>query len=118
VRVAAFTVPTAGRTGVTKPIEVAVGNTRIPEYTTVVLYRGGPAGFEEIARATQYVPARPNRTVTFPFNYTFSPEDAAVGRVTFRTVITLAQNVRDARTVDNEATAPATTVRPAANGVD
>lgn len=117
VRIAAFTVPTAGRTGQTKPIEVSVGNQRIPEHATVILYRANSAGFEEIARATQYVPARPNRTVTFPFNYTFAPEDAAVGRITFRAEVTLGEYTRDARTVDNEAVAPATTVRPAANGV-
>jgi hypothetical protein len=110
VRIAAFTVPTRGRTDQTKSITVAVGNQRLPENATVTLYKGGPGGFVEIARATQYVPARPDRTVAFPFNYTFTPEDAAVGRVVFRAVVTLAEGVRDARTVDNEATAPATTV--------
>lgn len=117
VRVAGFTTPSAGRVGQTKPIEVAVGNQRISEDVTVVLYRGGPDGFVEVARATQYVPKRPNRTVAFPFNYTFSPADAAAGRVTFRTVISLAEGVRDARLVDNESTAPATTVRADADGV-
>lgn len=116
VRVAGFTTPSAGRVGQTRPIEVTVGNQRISEDVTVVLYRGGPDGFVEIARATQYVPSRPRRTVAFPFNYTFSPADAEVGRVTFRTVISLAEGVRDARLVDNEATAPATTVRPGADG--
>ncbi|MDQ3578164.1 MAG: PKD domain-containing protein [Actinomycetota bacterium] len=117
VRITAFTVPAAGRPGQTKPIEVAVGNQRIPENSTVTLYKSNPGGFREIARATQYVPARPDRTVAFPFNYTFTPEDAAVGRITFRAVVTLADGVRDARTVDNEATAPATTVRLGANGM-
>lgn len=111
VRVAAFTTPSAARVGQTRPIEVAVGNQRISEDVTVVLYRGGPGGFVEIARATQYVPNRPDRTVTFPFNYTFGPADAAAGRITFRTVVSLAEGVRDARLVDNEAIAPATTVR-------
>lgn len=112
VRIAGFTVPTAGRVGQTKPIEVQVGNQRIPQHATVILYRSSPSGFHEIARATQYVPARPNRTVAFPFNYTFTPEDAATGRITFRTVVTLPEGTRDARPVDNESIAPATTVRP------
>ncbi|MFE2752560.1 PKD domain-containing protein [Actinosynnema sp. NPDC059335] len=114
VRIASFTAPTRGRTGQTKSIEVTVGNTRAPEQATVTLYRGGPGGFTEVARATQYVPARPDRTVAFPFNYTFTPDDAAVGRVTFRAVVTLPSGVRDARTIDNEAVAPATTVLPGA----
>ncbi|SER26454.1 PKD domain-containing protein [Actinokineospora terrae] len=117
VRVAAFTVPTAGRPGQTKPIEVTVGNTRIAENATVTLFRSTSTGFQEIARATQYVPARPNRTVTFPFNYTFTPGDATLGRVTFRAVVTLDQGVRDVRPVDNEAVAPATTVRTGPNGL-
>ncbi|WP_367127450.1 PKD domain-containing protein [Saccharothrix sp. HUAS TT1] len=110
VRIASFTVPVRGRPGKTKAVEVAVTNQRIPEHATVTLYRSTPGGFTEIARATQYVPAR---TVAFPFNYTFTPEDAAVGRVTFRAVVTLAAGVRDARPIDNEAVAPATTVLPA-----
>jgi len=116
VRVAGFTTPSAGRVGQTKPIEVTVGNQRISEDVTVVLYRGGPDGFAEVARATQYVPSRPTRTVAFPFNYTFRPADLAAGRVTFRTEVSLADGARDARLVDNEATAPATTVRPGADG--
>lgn len=117
VRVAAFDTPSAGRVGRTKPIEVAVGNRRISEDVTVVLYRGGPGGFVEIARATQYVPKRPRRTVMFPFNYTFSPADADLGRVTFRTKVSLAEGVRDARPIDNEAIAPATTVRSGSDRV-
>jgi hypothetical protein len=112
VRIAGFTAPTAGRVGQTKPIEVTVGNQRLPENATVVLYRSTPDGFEEIARATQYVPARPNRTVAFPFNYTFTPEDATIGRVTFRAVVVLPEGTRDVRPIDNEAIAPSTTVRP------
>lgn len=112
VRIAGFTAPTTGRVGQTKPIEVTVANQRLPEHATVVLYRSDLKGFHEIARATQYVPARPDGTVAFPFNYTFTPEDAAIGRVTFRTVVLLAEGVRDVRPIDNEAIAPATTVRP------
>lgn len=117
VRVAGFTAPTTGRVGQTTPVEVTVANQRIPEHATVVLYRGDPSGFHEIARTTQYVPARPNGAVAFPFNYTFTPEDAAIGKVTFRTVVLLAEGARDIRPIDNEAIAPATTVRPNTNEV-
>ncbi|ROP37088.1 PKD domain-containing protein [Saccharothrix texasensis] len=116
VGIASFTAPTRGRPGQTRSVEVTVGNQRLPENATVILYRGTPGGFTEIARATQYVPARPTRTVAFPFNYTFTPEDAVVGRVTFRAVVTLGQGVRDARPIDNEAVAPAATVLPALSG--
>ncbi|TDV43080.1 PKD domain-containing protein [Actinophytocola oryzae] len=117
VRIAGFTTPAAGRVNQTKPIEVKVANERLPENATVVLYRSTPGGFEEIARATQYVPARPNRTVAFPFNYTFTPEDATFGKVTFRAEVTLPQGARDVRLVDNEVIASATTVRPGTDEV-
>jgi PKD repeat protein len=118
VRIAGFTVPARGRVDQTKPIEVTVGNQRLPEDATVVLYRSTPSGFHEIARTTKYVPARRNRTVAFPFTYTFTPEDATIGKVTFRAEVLLAQGVRDVRSIDNEAIAPATTVRSGTSEVD
>jgi PKD repeat protein len=118
VRILSFTTPARGRPDQTRPIEVVVGNQLLPEDVVVTLYKSVPGGYQEVGRATQYVPARPNRSVAFPFNYTFTPADAAVGRVAFRAVVTLAGGSRDARPVDNEAIAPATVVRPTTtNGV-
>jgi hypothetical protein len=52
---------------------------------------------------TQLVQARANRTTPFEFNYTFTPEDAQVGKVSFRAVSRIV-NRRDAAPLDNEAT--------------
>jgi hypothetical protein len=49
------------------------------------------------------VPARGgNRTTDFILNYTFTAEDALMGKVTFKAIATLV-NVRDAYYADNEA---------------
>ncbi|MFC6091731.1 PKD domain-containing protein [Saccharothrix lopnurensis] len=117
VRILSFTTPARGRPDQTRPIEVVIGNQLLPEDVVVTLYKSAPGGYQEVGRATQYVPAHPSRSVAFPFNYTFTPADAAVGRVAFRAVVTLAGGSRDARPVDNEAIAPATVVRSTANEV-
>jgi hypothetical protein len=114
VSITQFDVPTTARTGQTKPITVHVANTRYPESVTVDLFRiDGPFGFStRIGTLTLDVAARPNRTVPFPFAYTFSAADALVGKVTFRAVVSLPFGVRDARPIDNEVIAISTTVLP------
>ncbi len=48
------------------------------------------------------VPVRVNnRTTEFVFNYTFTAEDAQIGKVNFKAVATI-QNYRDALPGDNE----------------
>jgi PKD repeat protein len=109
VSITQLDVPTKARTGQTKPITVQVANTRYPESVTVDLYK---VGGSRIGTLTLDVAARPNRTVQFPFAYTFSADDALVGKVTFRAVVSLPFPVRDARPVDNEVIAISTTVLP------
>lgn len=56
-----------------------------------------------VGSLTQFVAARPsNRTTEFPFNYTFTADDAAVGKVTFKAVAVLVY-ARDALPADNQA---------------
>ena len=57
------------------------------------------------------VPARPNRNTPFPFGYTFTDEDATIGKVTFKAVAVLPYEVRDALPADNTVIAIATNVK-------
>src|SRR5947208_256037 len=50
-----------------------------------------------------------NRTTTFSFSYTFTNDDAAVGKVTFQAVATI-MGARDALPADNTAMASPTKV--------
>jgi hypothetical protein len=70
----------------------------------------GSGSFVHVGTLTQWVPARPDRTVTFPFAYTFGAADATAGAVTFKAVATVPFATRDARPADNERLAT-TTVR-------
>lgn len=106
-----FTVPRTARAGQTKRITVVVENVRYDETVRVELYRGTPVGFLRFGELTQYVPARQDRDVVFPFNYTFTPEDAAIGKVPFKAVA-IVGGVRDAFYADNEVISPPTTVSP------
>ena len=93
-------VPASARVGVTKTIAVSILNTRYDEEVTVVLFRSVNGGFQEVARSTQYVAARPRRTTQFKFNYTFSPADAQFGKVNFQAVASIV-GARDAMPTDN-----------------
>lgn len=114
VGITKFVVPTSARAGQSKPITVHVANTRYLEKTTVTLYRSNGSSWVEVGKLTLDVPAHPTRKVQFPFSYTFTPEDLAMGKVAFRAVASLSYPVRDARPLDNEVISIATTVRPAA----
>lgn len=114
VGITKFTVPASARAGQSKPITVHVANTRYLEKATVTLYKSNDSSWTEVGRSELEVPAHPTRKVQFPFSYTFTPQDAMVGKVTFRAVVSLDYPVRDNRLVDNEVIAIATTVRPAA----
>ncbi|MCP2250348.1 PKD domain-containing protein [Lentzea aerocolonigenes] len=114
VGITKFVVPTSARAGQSKPITVHVANTRYLEKTTVTLYRSNGSSWNEVGQLTLDVPAHPTRKVQFPFSYTFTPEDLAMGKVAFRAVASPSYPVRDARPLDNEVISIATTVRPAA----
>jgi hypothetical protein len=69
-----------------------------------------PGGFEPVGTLTLFVPVRETgRAVSFSFSYTFTPDDASIGKVTFKAVATIV-GARDALPADNEAIASPTKV--------
>ena len=113
VAITKLTVPKTARSGVTREISVAVRNTRYPETVQVQLFKSVPGAsgtFVLVGTLTLYVPVRSaNQTTPFVFSYTFTSEDANMGKVTFKAVATIV-NARDALPADNEAVAPPTRV--------
>jgi hypothetical protein len=71
----------------------------------VQLYKSVTGSFDRftlVGTLTQSVPVKSaNRSTPFDFSYTFTAEDAAVGKVTFKAVATLV-GPRDAAQADNE----------------
>ncbi|HWC72853.1 MAG TPA: PKD domain-containing protein, partial [Gemmatimonadales bacterium] len=110
VAITKLTVPNAASSGQTRSISVGVVSNRYPEIVTVSLYKSVPGGYQQIGALQQSVPIRSsNRTTSFNFSYTFTADDAVVGKVTFRAVATI-QAGRDALPADNDAIAPPTKV--------
>jgi hypothetical protein len=95
--------PQSANAGQTRSITVSINNKSYAETVVVELFRSVPGGFQSVGSYSQYVPARSaNRTVTFTFNYTFTSNDASIGKVSFKAVATVV-NARDAFPADNEA---------------
>ena len=110
VAITKFTVPTSASAGQTRSIVVGVRNTRYPETVRVELYKSTPGGYQSVGFLEQSVPVRSaNRTTDFTFNYTFTSDDATIGKVTFRAVA-IVINARDALPADNEAISAPTKV--------
>jgi len=110
VAVTRFSVPQAASAGQTRRIVVGVNSKRYPETVATLLFRSVPGGFELVASLTQAVPVRPaSRTTDFAFNYTFTADDARLGKVTFKTVA-FVTSARDALPADNEVVALPTSV--------
>ena len=102
VGIAKLVVPQNAGVGQSKSIVVGLSNHRYAETVKIDLYRSAPSGWVYFASSIQSVPVRSgNKTSDFAFNYTFTSEDAALGKVTFRAVATI-QNARDALSADNE----------------
>ncbi len=105
VTITRFSVPQSARSGQTRPITVELTNKRYTETVEVQLWKSTPGGYVLVDSRVQNVPVRPgNRTTVFNFSYTFTNEDVALGKVTFRAVANLI-DVRDALPLDNEAIA-------------
>jgi PKD domain len=106
VAIVKFTAPNAASAGQTRQISVAVNNSRYPETVQVQLMKSVPGvygGFVTVGTLTQSVPAAgKNQSTPFAFSYTFTSDDAAVGKVTFQAVATLL-GARDAQSADNTA---------------
>ena len=108
VAITRFQAPSSGMTGKTSKINVDIRSNRYPETVQVQLFKSVPGGFQLVATSTQTLPTR-NRVTSVAFSYTFAPEDAVIGKVTFKAVATLL-GARDALPADNEAIAPPTKV--------
>ena len=69
----------------------------------MVLYKLTPAGPVQVGTSSQTIPVRSgNRTTDITFSYTFTTDDARVGKVSFQAVVSL-PNARDAIPGDNQA---------------
>lgn len=101
VAIIRFATPSAGMTGKTSKISVDIRSNRLPETVQVQLFKSVPGGFQLVATSMQTLPTR-NRLTSVIFSYTFTPDDAAIGKVTFRAVVSI-QGGRDALPADNEA---------------
>jgi hypothetical protein len=101
VSISKLSVPQMASANQTKTINVDIKNNRYSDFVQVMLYKGLPGGGEQqIGVLTIYVPARATKPTTFKFSYTFTSEDASIGKVTFRAVANLV-NGRDALPADN-----------------
>ena len=104
VAIKKFTVPQSASVGQTRQIVVGVGDLRYPEMVQVQLLKSTTSScctFQQIGTLTQSVPVRSaNRTTSFSFNYTFTSDDAAAGKVTFEAIATIL-SARDAIPGDN-----------------
>jgi hypothetical protein len=110
VSIAKMTVPQSASAGQTRSIVVGLLNRHYGETVRIDLYRSTATGFVQFASSTQSVPVRSgNKTSDFAFNYTFTSDDATLGKVTFKAVATLS-NARDALPTDNEAISLSTKV--------
>jgi len=108
VAISKFSVPQSASVGQTRTITVYVLNRRYTEQVQVELYKNDMVW---IGTLVQEIPARSgNRTTAFSFKYTFTAEDARVGKVTFRATAFILENGPDDWPVDNDATALPTRV--------
>jgi PKD repeat protein len=110
VAITKFTTPQTASAGQTRQITVGVSDNRYSEIVQVQLFKSTPGGTDLVGTLTQSVPVRgANRTTGFDFSYTFTSDDATVGKVTFRAAATIL-GPRDALPADNEAIASPTKV--------
>lgn len=103
VAITTFSIPQTARVNQTKTINVNIQNKRYSDYVQVTLIKGLPGGGEQaIGTLTIYVPAKAKQATIFKFSYTFTSDDAAVGKVTFKAIANIV-NGRDALPADNTA---------------
>jgi hypothetical protein len=106
VSITKLLVPQTASVGQTRLITVGVSNKRYPETVQVQLMKSVAGGtFAPVGTLTQSVPVRSgNQTTDFKYTYTFTSDDAALGKVTFEAIATII-NARDALPADNTVTA-------------
>lgn len=101
VAITRFATPATGMTGKTSRISVDIKSNRYPETVLVQLFKSVPGGYQLVSTSVQTLPTR-DRVTTLLFSYAFTPDDAVIGKVTFRAVATI-MGARDALPADNEA---------------
>ena len=101
VAITRFATPATGMTGKTSRISVDIKSNRYPETVQVQLFKSVPGGYQLVSTSVQTLPTR-DRVTTLLFSYAFTPDDAVIGKVTFRAVATI-MGARDALPADNEA---------------
>jgi hypothetical protein len=115
VAISRFSVPSSASVNQTRALSVGVSNVRYPDTVQVQLFKSAPGsynGFELVGTLTQLAPVlSKNQTIPFDFSYTFTSDDAAIGKVTFQAIATIL-GARDAQGADNTAIALPTRVRP------
>lgn len=86
VSIVKVSVPQSARAGQTRQIVVGLTNAYYPVQVRLELWKSATMyGDELVGTLVQTVPVRNgNRTVDFQFSYTFTPQDAEVGKVTFK----------------------------------
>src|SRR5437660_966430 len=110
VAITRFAAPNAASSGQTRHIVVSVTSRRYAETVELQVFKSGPGGFQQFGSLTQSLPLGPgNGTTDFAFSYTFTTDDAQIGKVTFKAVAVIS-GVRDGLQADNEAIAPPTKV--------
>jgi hypothetical protein len=110
VGITRFTVPTSARSGQTKTVTVYLKNLYSAETAQVDLYKSTVNGYELVGSIVQDLPTRPpNKAQVFSFPYTFTSDDAVIGKLTFKVVVTII-NARDNYPGDNEIISIATKV--------
>jgi PKD domain len=111
VSITKLLVPQTASVGQTRLITVGVSNKRYPETVQVQLMKSVAGGtFAPVGALSQSVPVRSgNQTTDFKYTYTFTSDDAALGKVTFEAIATII-NARDALPADNTVTALPTKV--------
>src|SRR4030095_342831 len=103
VAITTFRVPQTARINQTKTINVNIQNKRYSDYVRVDLYKGLPGCSDQcqfIGTLIIYVPAKAKQATTFKFSYTFTSDDAKIGKVTFKAIASIV-NGRDALPSDN-----------------
>ncbi|MGA1842435.1 MAG: PKD domain-containing protein [bacterium] len=110
VAITRITAPQAASAGQTRQIFVDINNKGYPETVEVMISKSTPNGFQDFGTLIQFVPVnQSNKTTRFSFRYTFTNEDAIIGKVTFKATANI-QYIRDALPGDNEAIASPTKV--------
>jgi hypothetical protein len=112
IAITEFRTPNRAEVGETHRIVVGLSNRGLyGEWVHIYLFKSVPGGWEQIASDDGIVPVlRANRNVDFEFSYTFTDEDAATKKVSFRAVANLYSP--DAKPADNEAISLPTLIRP------